>query len=46
MLGRYSAIVRDVPMFQNLEESAIVRLCSLIKPYTAMRSDLIYQRGP
>jgi hypothetical protein len=41
----YHKIISQVPMFNNLEEGAITRLCALIKPYTAMNGDLIYKRG-
>lgn len=41
----YQSIICQVPMFNNLEEGAITRLCALIKPFTAMQDDLIYKRG-
>lgn len=41
----YQTILSQVPMFNNLEESAILRLCTLIKPFKAMSGDLIYKHG-
>ena len=32
-------------MFKNLEENAITRICGLIKPFAAMRGDVVYKRG-
>jgi cyclic nucleotide gated channel len=41
----YKKLLVDVPMFKKLEEGAITMLCSLIKPYTAMKDDTIYVKG-
>eukprot|EP01043_Picozoa_sp_COSAG02_P073932 COSAG02_NODE_14581_length_1257_cov_2.759067_1_plen_284_part_00 len=41
----YQQILSQVPMFNNLEEGAILRLCALIKPFKAMSGDLIYKHG-
>ena len=41
----YEKILSQVPMFNNLEEGAITRLCALIKPFTALAGDLIYKHG-
>ena len=34
-----------MPFFRPLEEAAIIRLCGLLKPFRAMKEDLIYKRG-
>ena len=41
----YKHLIQQVPLFKNLEEGAITQICGLIKPFTAMKSDLIFQRG-
>ena len=41
----YKHLIQEVPLFKNLEEGAITQICGLIKPFTAMKSDLIFQRG-
>jgi CRP-like cAMP-binding protein len=35
----------NVPMFQNLENNAIIALCRALKPFQAMRGDIIYSEG-
>ena len=32
-------------MFSNVEEGAVTKLCMLIKPYFALKGDLIYTTG-
>eukprot|EP01047_Picozoa_sp_COSAG01_P010502 COSAG01_NODE_446_length_16939_cov_19.753518_6_plen_94_part_00 len=41
----YRPIIKEVPMFSNVEEGAVTRLCMLVKPYSAMKGDLIYTIG-
>eukprot|EP01046_Picozoa_sp_COSAG06_P008477 COSAG06_NODE_429_length_15872_cov_25.578330_17_plen_93_part_00 len=43
--SRYHRIIKGVPFFRALEEGAIIKLCGLLKPFTAMAEDLIYKRG-
>jgi hypothetical protein len=42
---RYHNVIKGVPFFRPLEEAAIIRLCGLLKPFRAMKEDLIYKRG-
>lgn len=42
---RYHDIIKGVPFFRTLEEGAIVKICGLLKPFCAMKDDLIYKRG-
>ena len=41
----YGELLSDVPLFHGLEDGAITQLCSLIKPFTAMPEDIIYDKG-